>query len=221
MKKGLEFGYRAVEFDVMLTADDVPVLMHDPLLGRTVAGQGSIAQLQASELTRMDAGRWFGSEYAGETVPLYEDIVRFCRQHGIWMNVEIKPVPGYEQRTGEVVAALTQSLFADEADCNQWPLFSSFQIDALEAARYTAPDIQRGWLLDRVPPDWLERIRVLDCVVMDCNHLHLDQNIVTRIKAEGYGLMSYTINDAARAQELFAWGVDALCTDRIDLLSAS
>lgn len=219
MKKGLEFGYCAVEFDVMLTADDVPVLMHDPLLGRTVVGQGSIAQMQASELTRMDAGQWFAPEYAGETVPLYEDIVRFCRQNGIWMNVELKPVPGCEQRTGEVVAALTQSLFADESDPSRWPLFSSFQTDALEAARHTAPDILRGWLLDRIPPDWLERIRALDCVVMDCNHVHLDREMVTHIKAEGYGLMSYTINDPKRAQELLAWGVDALCTDRLDLLS--
>jgi glycerophosphoryl diester phosphodiesterase len=219
LKKGLAFGYLAVEFDVMLSADEVPVLMHDPLLGRTVTGRGSIADLSAAALTRLDAGRWFGAAYAGEPVPLYEDVVRFCRQQGIWMNVELKPVPGYEGRTGAVVAALTQRLFADEPDLTQWPLFSSFQIPALEAARGAAPEIAQGWLVDRIPDDWQAQIKALGCVAMDCNHRYLDAAQVAAIKTAGYGLLSYTVNDPERARELFAWGVDALCTDRIDLIA--
>ena len=49
---GYEHGFRAVEFDVMLPADGVPILMHDDTLGRTVAGSGSVAELGSVELSR-------------------------------------------------------------------------------------------------------------------------------------------------------------------------
>src|SRR3981081_2367396 len=47
---GLAHGFRAVEFDVMLTRDGVPVVMHDPYLGRTVAGAGNVFDYDAAEL---------------------------------------------------------------------------------------------------------------------------------------------------------------------------
>ena len=99
MQCGLDYGFHAVEFDVMLSNDGVPVLMPDPLFGRTVrskGGTGGVATTLAADLLEMDAGSWFSERYAGERVASYEAVVRFCQQHGIWMNVEIKLVPGYE-----------------------------------------------------------------------------------------------------------------------------
>ena len=95
MQCGLDYGFRAVEFDVMLSKDGVPVLMHDPLFGRTVTGVGAVATTLAADLLQMDAGSWFSERFAGESVPSYENVFRFCQQNGIWMNVEIKPEPGF------------------------------------------------------------------------------------------------------------------------------
>ena len=50
------------------------------------------------------------------------------------------------------------------------------------------------------------------------NHRHLSAAQAQAIRAAGYGLFCYTVNDAARARELFDWGVDGFCTDRIDLI---
>src|SRR3954465_9155458 len=74
MRCGLAHGFHAVEFDVMLSRDGVPVLMHDPDLGRTVQGAGRISDFSVRELTAMDAGAWFGAEFAGERIPLYRDV---------------------------------------------------------------------------------------------------------------------------------------------------
>ena len=221
MKKGLEFGYRAVEFDVMLTSDLVPVLMHDPQLGRTVSARGGVADTASSALLKMDAGSWFSAEYTGELVPLYRDVVRFCRDNEIWMNVEIKPAPGHAWATGEVVAEVTKSMFVDEPNPAHWPLFSSFEADSLKAAHATAPEIARCLLTDkRVPDDWAERLSALRCVAIDCNHLYLEPLTVAAIKKEGYGVCAYTIDTLERARQVFGWGVDALCTDRPDLIPA-
>src|SRR5690606_1904840 len=110
LRCGWQRGYRAVEFDVMLAGDGVPVLMHDAQLGRTLAGRGKVSDFTAAYLQRRDAGSCFSIEFAGESVPTYEQAFRFCAEHGLWMNVEIKPAPGTEGQTGKVVAEATQRL---------------------------------------------------------------------------------------------------------------
>lgn len=223
LRCGLAHGFHAVEFDVMLSADAIPVLMHDPQFGRTVRGSGKVCGTTAQELAAMDAGAWFGPEFAGEPVPMYEQAVRFCKDNRIWMNVEIKPAPGYEADTGRVVGTDTQRLFADKvarADRAALPLLSSFSFDALLAARDAAPGVPRGWLVKSIPADWRERLRALDAVALHADHRSLTPVQARAITDAGYGLFCYTVNTAARAREILGWGVDAFCTDRIDLIGA-
>ena len=218
MQCGLDHGYHAVEFDVMLSKDGVPVLMHDPLFGRTVSGVGGVAATLAAELLQMDAGSWFSASYAGARVPSYAQAVRFCQQHGIWMNVEIKPVPGYEEETGRVVAHVSRELHAQG---EMLPLFSSFSFTALMRAKEEAPEIPRAYLIDQIPANWRDALQQLDAVALHTNQRHLTASLAQQIKAAGYGLFCYTVNTPERAAEICAWGVDAFCTDRIDLISAN
>ena len=226
MRCALVHGFRAVEFDVMLSADSIPILMHDPEFGRTVAGSGKVSESTAGALGAMDAGSWFGAAFAGEPVPTFEQVVNFCKANRIWMNVEIKPAPGFEVETGRVVAERTRRLFSTEiagheggADAASLPLFSSFSMDALAAARTASPEIARGVLVDVIPPDWLDQLRALDAVALHTNHKYLLPEKARAIKQAGYGLLCYTVNTQARAIEILGWGVDALCTDRIDLIA--
>lgn len=232
LRCGMSHGFHAVEFDVMLSADDVPVLMHDPHFGRTVRGEGQVAQTSAADLIRLDAGSWFDAGFGGEPVPTYEQAVYFCRSNGIWMNVEIKPAPGHEAKTGWIVGEITRRLFASEiAAAAQGgtprhaaglPLFSSFSLEALAEAARAAPEIPRGLLLDSLdavaPGWWHEQAKALEAVAIHTNHRKLSRGQAAAVKQAGYGLFCYTVNDPARARELLGWGVDAFCTDRIDLI---
>ena len=217
---GLDHGYRAVEFDVMLARDGVPVVMHDPYLGRTVAGSGNVFDYDAAELVTMDAGSWFGARFQGEPVPLFTEFVAFCRANGIWMNIEIKPADGFEEQTGRVVAELTRAMFGPEIGRGDpmVPLLSSFSAVALAAAQDAAPDLPRAFLIDEVPSDWLAQARALNAVAIHTNHKHLTPSLAKQVKDAGLGLFCYTVNDAARAAEIMGWGVDGMCTDRIDLI---
>jgi glycerophosphoryl diester phosphodiesterase len=95
-------------------------------------------------------------------------------------------------------------------------LLSSFSTDALIAAREVAPNLPLGWLVDDLPPDWRETLKKLDCVSLHTNHRHLTARQARQIKRAGTWLFCYTVNSTQRAQTLFGWGVDALCTDAID-----
>lgn len=223
LRCGLEHGFRAVEFDVMLARDGVPVVVHDPILGRTVNGIGKVPDYDAAELARMDAGSWFARRYAGEPVPLFTEYVSFCRQNRIWMNVEIKPAPGFEAETGRVVAAMTAELFADEmaaGDPRRLPLLSSFSLVALEAAMDVAPGLPRALLLDAVPGDWEARARSVGAVAIhaNANPKKLSQAFVRQVREAGFGLFCYTVNDPQWARQILGWGVEAFCTDRIDII---
>jgi glycerophosphoryl diester phosphodiesterase len=218
LRCGLARGFHAVEFDVMLARDGVPVVMHDPYLGRTVSGAGNVFDYDAAELVTMDAGAWFSAQYAGETVPLFADFVRFCQANGIWMNIEIKPAPGFEEATGKAVAVATAALFAGHAGPEARPLLSSFSEVALAAAQRAAPDFARAVLFDTVPPDWRARLQALGARALHTNHKHLTAPLAGAIKAAGFGLFCYTVNEPQRARTIRAWGVDGFCTDRIDLI---
>ena len=226
---GLDRGFRAVELDAMLAADDVPVLMHDPTLERTGLVGGVVSALPAAELGRVDVGRWHSPRFIGETVPTLERTLRFCRDHDIWPNIEIKPVPGFEVATGAAVARVTSQIYADlirpEGERTdrfdpRIPLLSSFAPAALIAAREVAPSLPRGWLVDEVPPDWREELARLDCVSLHTDHRHLTAAQAHDIKRAGKWLFCYTVNSPQRARTLFSWGADAFCTDAIDRIPA-
>jgi glycerophosphoryl diester phosphodiesterase len=227
---GRAHGYRGVEFDAMLAADAVPVLIHDHTLERTTDGRGAVSAQSAAALGALDAGAWHSPAFAGARIPLLDAAIRHCRTHDIWMNIEIKPAPGAADHTGRVVAQHTAQCFADaivaggdraERARPEVPLFSSFEREALLAARSAAPDIPRGYLLDTMPVDWQEELQALGCVALHTNHQHLTRALARSIKDAGYWLFCYTVNDPARGSELFDWGVDAFCTDRIDLIAAT
>jgi glycerophosphoryl diester phosphodiesterase len=222
VRRGMRAGFRAIEYDVMLARDGVPVVMHDPFLGRTVPGSGHVYDYDAAELAAMDAGGWLAAAFEGEPVPLFVEFAQFCKAHGVWMNIELKPAPGYESETGKVVARIAAAMFADDIAAGQLaraPLLSSFSQLALEAARDAAPQLPRACLMSELPPDWERRARAVGAVAIHVNHRHLTQRLALDVKAAGFGLFCYTVNDPARARELLGWGVDAFCTDRIDLIA--
>jgi glycerophosphoryl diester phosphodiesterase len=230
IETGLRYGYRAIEFDAMLTGDAVPVLIHDPTLERTTNGTGDVAARSAAELAQLDAGVWMGPRFAGTRLPSLVDAIAFCRRNGIWINIEIKPAPGHDSATGTQVAKVAAQAYADRlrpgGDCAssidpQAPLLSSFSRESLAAARSAVPDLARGLLVGPIPADWEDQLETLCCVGLHCDHKKLTQALARAVKDAGYWLFCYTVNDPQRARELFDWGVDAFCTDRIDLIAAS
>lgn len=219
--EGMRRGYRAIEYDIMLARNGVPVVMHDPYLGRTVPGSGNVFDYDAFELAAMDAGSWFAREHEGEPVPLFVEFAQFCKAHGVWMNMEIKPAPDYDIETGGTVARIAAALFADEIAAGQLaavPLLSSFSHLALEAAREVAPEVPRACLMSELPPDWERRAQSVEAIAIHTNHKHLTRELAQEVRAAGYGLFCYTVNEPRRARELLSWGVEAFCTDRIDLI---
>jgi glycerophosphoryl diester phosphodiesterase len=214
---GARLGVKMIEFDAKLSADDVVFLLHDDTVNRTSNGRGAAATLRYEEIAALDAGSWREPRFAGARMPTLEQAAARCAALGLAANVEIKPCPKRDEQTGRLVAQETARLWASSAVP---PLISSFSFDALAAARDAARALPRGLLVDAVPDDWRERTAALGCVSLHADHRKLDARIVAQIKAAGLFILAYTVNEPARARLLGDWGVDSICTDRIDLIGA-
>jgi glycerophosphoryl diester phosphodiesterase len=215
-KLGAGHGYRMFECDVKLSSDDVPFLLHDSTLERTTSGHGTAGEQPWSVLVQLDAGSWHSPDFAGEPLPSLEAIARFCLDNGHCLNIEIKPTPGTERHTGEVVARHAARLWQGAAVP---PLLTSFQPEALQAARDAAPELPRGLLLDHLWTGWLETALTLGCVAVVCKHTLWDTSSVTQAKSAGFRTLSYTANDEVAAQRLIELGTDGIITDRVDLFA--
>ncbi|TSA11924.1 MAG: glycerophosphodiester phosphodiesterase [Betaproteobacteria bacterium] len=216
MRMAKQLGFSGVEFDVMLAGDATPILMHDETLERTTSGHGAIAETAYQDMLTLDAGSWFSGAHAGEPVPSFENAGRLCIELGLWANVEIKPARGHEAQTGTAAALLARELWRGAP---VQPLLSSFQPASLVAARDAAPEFARGALTTRIPPDWELWMRKLDCVSLHCDYRMLLPQQARAVRDAGYWLFCYTVDDPAIARVLFDWGVDAIATDRLDLIA--
>ena len=210
-------GAAAVEFDVMLSRDGIPVVIHDELLDRTSTASGAVAARDYEALADCDVGARHHRAFAGERLPSFEAVARLCRQLGLAANVELKCSEADGEALGLRVAR----------DANRWwqgsdvpPLLSSFAESALRAARREAPELPRALLVETLPSDWRDRVGALGCISLNCDVNHLTPELIDEVHGHGVRLAAYTENNPERALRWFAAGADALFTDRPDLLLA-
>ena len=205
-------GCRGVEFDVMLAADGVPLLIHDDTVDRTHAGRGHVARLTAAEIHRLDAGRRHHPAFTGCRTPTLDEALDACRDAGLWANVEIKPAARQDVATGAAVGRAV-------AARGEWAgVLSSFSAEALAAAAQACPDAPRALLLEELSGHWTQRLQDTGA-----GALHLAAEIFTSGQASNIAKSlrdtpwaCYTVNTPELADRLFALGCGAVFTDRPD-----
>jgi len=216
IRLGQSLGFQAHELDVKLSLDGVALLMHDATLERTTGARGRPADLPWEALRTLDAGAWHSEAFRGEPIPSFEAAAQLLRSCDTQAHLEIKPTPGFDRATGEKVARETQRLWAGAAVA---PIFSSFSFEALMAARETAPQLPRGWLIDEpTEADW-HRLEALDASSLHTNHRKFDLSVLPKLHDRGYRVMLYTVNDPDRAEQLLEAGVDGVFTDELELFA--
>jgi glycerophosphoryl diester phosphodiesterase len=213
---GAQYGYRMFECDVKLSADGQPFLMHDAELQRTTNSQGVGGEKNWAELALLDAGSWHSRTYAGEVLPSLQAIAAFCLRNHHFLNIEIKPTPGTEGLTGEVVARQAAQLWRNAPHP---PLLSSFQPDALAAAQASEAGLPRALLVDSLRPGWLDEAQQLGCCAAVLNYRLWEPALVAQVHDRGLRCLSYTVNDAPAADHIQSLGTDGIITDRVELFA--
>lgn len=204
-------GATWIEFDVRMSRDNVPLLMHDSKLNRTSNGKGAVIKQDWETLSQLDSGAWFSAEFPKEPILSFEKCVQLCSELGLFMQVELKPNKRYEL---ELVAAINEVII--ENNCIDNCLFSSFCKVSLAQIRQQIPKAKIAMLTEKITPGtykymqeyqtnelhfWLKKLNPR--ALQECH----DKGIITRC---------YTVNQRADALMLKELGVSAIFTDYPD-----
>lgn len=193
-------GCRAVEFDVMLTADREPVLIHDETLERTTRCTGRVADLTLAQIRT-----------CAPEVPTLAEAIGACARLGLWANIELKPATGHEEETGTIVGAWLAAHWDGKG------VVSSFSAKSALAARRFLPAAAFAMLFESLPGDWQARCAALGAVAVHLDAACVDAATAERLRGSGLTWACYTVNDRAAADRLFGLGCAAVFSDRPDL----
>jgi len=210
-------GASWVEFDVKLTADNVPVLIHDDSLSRTTNGKGKVAKTTLEDLQLLDAGGWFGTSFKGERVPTLRAALELCADLGLGINVELKPCPGRAEQTAKITSAMLDECWPDNLP---QPLFSSFDRPSLLTIQAIKPEADCGFLCTRIPKHWPDAMARYGCTTLNVNHRWIRQRHIDAATAEDVPVLAYTVNDPKRAKKLIEAGVASVFTDNVRAVMA-
>jgi glycerophosphoryl diester phosphodiesterase len=197
-------GATWVEIDVKLTADGVPILMHDPSLKRTTGIDRLVAETKAADLPK--------------EVPTFEAAIDCFRELGLGCNVEIKPCEGREVETARVVVETLRRCWPATLPA---PLLSSFEDASLLAAREAAPEMARAILIDAPADDWRRRAEGVGAAGVNTNGKKLTAPRAVEIRKAGFVLSVYTINDGDVAKALVGMGAQCVISDAPDTIVAA
>lgn len=201
----IDAGADAVEFDVRMTADGHAVLMHDPDVSRTTAGDGLVSELTLEEIRRLG-------------VPTLRDALE-CLAGRAAADIEIKNLPGEPDFTPDLEPAVEATL--DALDAVGFPgqvIISSFNPASIAHSRALRPDVPTGLLTEYEVDAEEARMRatsqghpwVLPFVL---RVLEASDGFVDRVHAGGAVLGVWIADDPDTARRLFELGADAVATN--------
>lgn len=204
-------GVSCIEFDAKLSKDNIPFILHDDTVDRTTNGTGLAKDMTWQELQQLDAGSWMGAKFTGEKLPSLEQTLNLCLSLGLRVNIELKPCPGREEETAEIILSETKKLWPKEAPA---PLISSFERPSLEVAAQIVPDWDLGYLMDTdIPDDWAEFADKIKASTLNINQEGQTAASLKQFKNYGKPVLAYTCNDYQHGIFLKEQGVTAIFTD--------
>jgi glycerophosphoryl diester phosphodiesterase len=211
----LRQGAKGIEFDVHLSSDGIPVVIHDPRLDRTTSGGGWVSEHRASALRKLDAGSWFNRRfpekarqlYLAAKIPLLFEVLAWVRQHKLLAFIEIKrsrrAYPGIEAK---VVEEIEQQGVRRLVTIVSFDLASLRRVRQLNRRVLLGLDVSRSLLAIR-------RVRSVagNAVLPHC--AMASRGFIRRAHQHSIRVIPWAVDQPARMERKIAEGVDGIITD--------
>ncbi len=203
-----------VEFDVQLTKDNGLVIFHDDTLERTTNGKGYVHEHTLNELSDLDAGSWFSSEFKGEKIPVFQEILPIFLKLKLFLNIELKVPTNASKQHGDTLANLVVDSLSNQWPAKKpWPLISSFNWDLLTIIRARLPEAPIGFLSDACSQELIEMVANTPNASLNCNFESLTDDLLAIINDFSIPALAYTVNQPDVAKKLLDAGIFGLFSD--------
>src|ERR1700738_4585285 len=205
-RKAVAMGATFIETDLQMSRDAHLVAIHDATVDRTTNGQGIVHDMTLAELRRLDAGSWFGSEYAGEKIPTLEELLAFSKKNDVVSYLELKPGGSWGGEHA-LIGALRESGEIPRS------VVISFDVEILESLRKIEPTLMTGVLYDGQIERPVER-----AVQVGARQLAVRGDLVTpallaEARKKDLQVVCWTVNHPAHMRLLIDAGVDGIMSD--------
>lgn len=212
-----ELGADGVEFDVQRCGSGELVVFHDRTLARCTGRMGWVSETSLERLRTLSLDRLsrsLGGQVQGERIPTLEEWLEAAPK-GLFLNLEVKLDRVADTRlAGDSVQALVKAGRADQA------IVSSFHPVALRGAAMETGEVARGMLID-----FSRRWRLMGALHLPArpSALHPHHRLVTprrvaRWHSVGLRVIPWTVDDPEQALRCLDAGVDAIITNRPDVI---
>jgi glycerophosphoryl diester phosphodiesterase len=213
-RKAVALGATFIETDLQLSRDARFVAIHDATVNRTTNGQGAVHDMTLADLRKLDAGSWFGSEFAGERIPTLEEILEFSRKNDVVFYLEIKPGAAWGGEHA-LIGALRESGEIPRA------VVISFDAAIVLNLRKIEPTLMTGLLYDGQIENPLDKAVEIGARQVAVRGDLVTPALIAQAKKKDLQVVCWTVNHPAHMRMLAAAGVDGIMSDYPDRLVAA
>ncbi|WP_019156355.1 glycerophosphodiester phosphodiesterase [Robertmurraya massiliosenegalensis] len=204
-----------IEIDVQRSKDGELVLIHDTTVNRTTNGTGNVRDLTFEQLRSLDAGSWFGEEFAGERLPTFEEILdRYRGKVGILIELKAPELyPGIEKQVAQALKERNM-----DKPKNNKIIIQSFNFESMKISNELLPRVPIGVLTSNRAHTTAEALEEFSTYADWFNPSYgiVTEELVNQVHSLGMKMGSWTARSQEAVDFLFEMGVDAIITDYPD-----
>jgi len=178
----------AIECDVQRTKDGRLVVIHDYTIDRTSTGSGLVRDQSLEELRALDFGSWFEEDFAGERIPLLDDVLALVAGRKK-LVVEIKETAGLYPGIEDAVLKAIGGYPADRI------MIESFNHGLVARLKDKAPSLTTGLICYDSTQLMVEQIERARCDFAAIYFGNLTQDLVDELSGRGVSIFAWTLNE--------------------------
>jgi len=211
-----------IEIDVRQTSDSILILLHDASLDRTTNGKGLVKDKTYSEISELDAGKWFSEKFKNERIPTLESVIKLVNGR-CNLVVEIKEGNDYYPNIEKNILKIIEHHNAEK-----WISIHSFDSEILKTIHQINSNIKLNKLIfgkfkflpfifsDRIEKFEIEELDFVD--TYSINYHFANEEILNLLKSNGKKVNVWTVDEPQTAKELISFGVDGIITNDLTIL---
>lgn len=203
LEAALDAGADVAEIDVGLTSDGHLVLLHDHTLDRTTTGTGPVTAKTLAEIRELDAGSWFGAEFAGTSVPTLDEVLDWSRGR-LGILLEMKNCP---ERDPRFIDAVIDTI--DRHDASGWVLPAGFDHPSVDAVAARRPAWTTELIMNCRLSDVVHAARSSGPRLVSLEPEYVVEEDIKAMHAAGIAVLT-TVLSVEHGRELIKIGVDVL-----------
>jgi glycerophosphoryl diester phosphodiesterase len=210
-RAALDLDVDMVEFDVHLTQDEEPVIIHDATVDRTSNGRGRVEGMTLAQIQALDAGSWLSPDFAGERIPTLSAVLDLLGGR-VRLNIHLKAYASTRAvLVPRVIDELAQRQLFEEC-------FIASDEETLKRAKQTRSELAICNLSTKPLETYIARSRAIGCRISQPGNRQVTPQLVEEAHSHAMEVNPFYADDTDEMRRLIGCGVDGILTNRPDVL---